>query len=484
MTRVCISPADKPTKNRVFIGKGRGGITPLFCSFKPPLGASTKPLSDGHGASPCLPITCGITLFALTLRPVVVSVSRSMRGSLGSVTLLCAAVWLWPSESAAQVAANFSARAGSPRRATTLAERINSVDCHADEQWTFTVALAQAAKSPPELWVSTRRGCDVSARAPTPDATCFDVCSATSRRACSVPYGQGAQQYTFTVPARWLVDPVNGECMGNTGRAYLNVIADGAVIAASPTVIRWDLAPPIAPTSLSATQGGTELTAVLTWSYPTIDDTIPPTDSGFDLDTGTLDDTAVVTDTGTPGDTPPATDAGLAFDATIDASVSTPTTESIARFRVLCDPPLSAVTATTSDGGACGTGAFTTLDVNDNAAIAQYECAPAQAPESRTLTLSGLHAGVNYNFAVIAEDLAGNRSAVASSSSCVEGRAITDFWERYHQQGGAGEPGFCTAIPWSAQCPSRGSRSMVVALAFTLAALITRRRNRETHSRR
>lgn len=394
-------------------------------------------------------------------------------------TALCLALSLSPLAASAQVAANFASRTGSPRGATTLSQRINAVDCRADEQWTFTVELPQPTAAAPELWVSTRRGCDVAAREPSPDATCFNVCSATSRRACSVPYGQGAQRYTFTVPARWLVDPVTGACTPDAGRAYLNVIAGGAIIATSPTVIRWDNAAPVAPGGLTASLGGSELTAVLSWSYTTVDDTVPPTDAGFDLgvDTGADDVVdASLTDVADAG--PDVVDAG--FDAGADAGSATPASETIARFRVLCDPPLSVTAPTTSDGGSCGTGAFASLDVNDEASIARYECAPEVAPETRTLTLTGLRAGVSYSFAVLAEDLAGNRSALTVGGGCVEGRAVTDFWERYHQQGGAGQPGLCDARPWSRS----GGGGALAALALALGAAVTRRRFRDSVSRR
>ena len=146
---------------------------------------------------------------------------------------------------------------------------------------------------------------------------------------------------------------------------------------------------------------------------------------------------------------------------------------------MLCSPvpgaPVSPPLDAGADGGTCPANPFASLDVTDDAQIRAALCTTETvASTARTLQLGGLAPGVPYSFAVVAEDLAGNRSTVAFASDCVRPRAVTDFWEQYRSQGGQAAPGACAVAT-----PGRGSLGaggFALAGLVAVGALVRRRR--------
>jgi hypothetical protein len=127
--------------------------------------------------------------------------------------------------------------------------------------------------------------------------------------------------------------------------------------------------------------------------------------------------------------------------------VTVATPEALRRFWVLCDP---------ADGvdagvGQCPTGGFVGLDVDDDASLARFaaNCGRGSEPiaaSATSVTLGALPEGRPYRFAVVAEDLAGNRSLASRAVSCGSAQRVTDFWERYRSAGGSAEAG-CAMSP-------------------------------------
>jgi hypothetical protein len=87
------------------------------------------------------------------------------------------------------------------------------------------------------------------------------------------------------------------------------------------------------------------------------------------------------------------------------------------------------------------------------------------------VTIDGLPAGIPHRFGVVAEDLAGNRSAVTYTNDCVTPRAVDDFWEEYRRDGGQARPGAC-AVDAPGRGPSAGAalRAAIGQVARTFSA--------------
>jgi len=393
-----------------------------------------------------------------------------MRRVAPVLAVLLAAPVAW----AQLVPLGFVSRAGSPRGATTLAARINRVDCAADEVITVTASLPTPTAGVPELWVGDTTSCDPSVRSPMLGATCFPICSPTERRACTLPYAEGEREYTFRVPVRWIIDPRLGLCAAISGRRYIHVVVGDAVVARSSPSIRVDLVAPRAPLSVVATLAGAEESATVTWGYPTADAGTVVVDAGDPLDAGTTD--AGTTDAGTtdaadvPVGVPVDTGAGPSAD---------PEVESLARFYVLCSPPPGTIPMAGPDGGTCPAVPFGGLDINDDAQLQRWSCTRAPLePEARSLVLAGLPPATPHRFAVVAEDLAGNRSGVTYAGECVSPRAVTDFWEEYRRQGGQARPGACAV-----GAPGAGAGAAGASLLGLLGAAWALRRRRARHPR-
>lgn len=363
----------------------------------------------------------------------------------------------------------FVSRAGSPRGATTLAARINRVDCAADEVITVTASLPAATTGVPELWVSETTACDPSVREPGLGATCFAICSASERRACTLPYAVGEREYTFRVPVRWIIDPRLGLCSAVTGRRYLQVVVGDTVVARSSPSMRVDLVVPQAPLSVVASLGGTEQTASITWAYATPDAGTAVVDAGS-VDAGDAGDAGV--DAG-------AVDVPAVVDVPVDTGSgpsADPEVETLSRFYVLCSPPPGTPPAPVLDGGTCPSVPFPGLDVNDDAQLQRWLCTRTSIePTARTVQIENLPPAVPHRFGVVAEDLAGNRSAVTYAGDCVSPRAINDFWEEYRRQGGQAEPGAC-AVGGAGLGRSAGGGALLLGLLGAAWGLRRRRR--------
>lgn len=377
------------------------------------------------------------------------------------VALALAALLSPPAAWAQLVPFNFVSRNGSPRGVTTLAARINRVDCAADETVTVSVTLPSPTVGVPELWVSETVQCDPSVREPLLGATCFPICSAAVRRSCTIPYADGEREYTFTVPVRWIIDPRLGLCSAVSGRRYLQLLSGDAVVARSSPSMRVDLVAPQAPLSVVATLGGVEESAVVTWTYATPDAGSVAVDAGTD-DAGT--------DAGT--------DAGVdVVDVPVDSGgpSADPEVETVSHFYVLCDPAPGTNPPTPLDGGTCPANPFASLDVTDDAQLQRLRCTRAElTAAARNVSLDGLPPGVPHRFGVVAEDLAGNRSAVTLSGGCATPRAVNDFWEEYRRQGGQAAPGACAV----GLVGSRSTAAGAVALGLLGLGWALRRRRR------
>ena len=387
-----------------------------------------------------------------------------MRRAVPVLAVLLSAPVAW----AQLVPLGFVSRAGSPRGATTLAARINRVDCAADEVITVTASLPAPTAGVPELWVSETTSCDPSVREPGLGATCFAICSASERRACTLPYAEGEREYTFRVPVRWIIDPRLGLCSAVTGRRYLQVVVGDTVVARSSPSIRVDLVVPQAPLSVVASLGSIEQTASVTWGYATPDagtvvtEDVPDTTDADVADAGADD----VVDVPAVVDVPTDTGAGPSAE---------PEVETLARFYVLCSPPLGAAPTPSLDGGTCPTVPFPNLDVNDDAQLQRWVCTRNLVdPSARSVLLEGRPPAIPKRFGVVAEDLAGNRSAVTYANACVSPRAITDFWEEYRLQGGRAVPGACAVgVPGLGE----GARGGLLLGLLGLVQALRRRRS-------
>ncbi|MFO0647652.1 MAG: hypothetical protein U0326_15525 [Polyangiales bacterium] len=333
--------------------------------------------------------------------------------------LFALALTALPSLASAQSRIDFVSRAGG---SSTVAGPISLADCQR-ERWTFRLVVAGTHTAAPSVLLARGDACS----GPSGDASCVPVSVSPTRVTDNCA---GATCWEFTISDRWLVDLDTGSCPSVAG-GYTRVFAwvDGVGVA-SPR-IRWDTLAPAPPTAVSA-EFGSESEVRLSWSYPIAaastdagDDVVDATDATSDaLDATTDATTDVVTDT-------PSADVP-----------ATPGYESVRRFWVLCDP----VASGGLDASACSSGGFDGLDVNDDASLLRYasQCGEADggvASTATTASLVRLSLGRTYRFAVVAEDLAGNRSAIARAASCSSAQAYTDFWETYRATGGEGTAG-------------------------------------------
>ena len=265
----------------------------------------------------------------------------------------------------------------------------------------------------------------------------------------------GASCWEFSLDARWLVDPATGVCSVAPG-GYTRIFAwvDGVGVA-SPRV-RWDTLAPASPLSVTA-NFGSESEVRVSWSYPFATTT---EDASVDASLDT-DATADASDADAVADVVDVTDV-VASDVP-----ATPGFESVRRFWVLCDQVASGGGL---DASSCASGGFSGLDVDDDASLLRFasQCGEADggvASTATTATLARLALGRPYRFAIVAEDLAGNRSAPAFSTTCSSAQAYTDFWEAY-RNGGGNAPVGCSAAPRST---SYGPIAVFAALGLVIA---------------
>lgn len=312
------------------------------------------------------------------------------------------------------------------------------------ESWTFEVTLPSATLNAPSVWAAAGFSCSLGERS-QPNATCFELCGA-SRNVCTGSLAAGTNRYRFTVPTRWLVDPANGQCVATGGRRAVFLVIDGEVVALSPRRVRYDLLPPAPPREVDLTNF--EDRVEVRWSYGSTG--TAATDAGTTTDV--VDASADVVDAG--GDV-------------VDAGPSTANggEETLSRFYVLCDPPTSQAPVA-MDAGTCGTGALSALDLTRDDLLMQHRCADETGATVRATNLARVRLGASYQVAVVAEDLAGNRSRVALAARCGSANPVTDFWETYRGAGGVAEPGMCAARPAGARAAGWWALPMLgVALA-------------------
>jgi hypothetical protein len=392
--------------------------------------------------------------------------SMVSRGLRATVWALCVTV-ITP-----EVFAQFSnpRRSGSPRRnepggvggdlQPTLP--IGLRDC-ADEVWTFNVAYGGegAQVTALQMWIGTEAAAcmNMTSRQP-PTPTCWRIQSATITTP-SIPYANDL----FRIPARYLVDPVNGDCAappGGRGLAstnHLSLIVEassGTTMSGMSIPIAYDLQPPEAATNITAMAG--EESAEIAWRYAqvTSSDGDGGTSSSVPMD---LQGFWVLCDP------PPArevTDAGAATDVAVsDASIDVPD-------KTFGDD--GGLDGSTANVG-CVTAPFPTINPNDDVQFNRYRRSELVSPAATRARVSGLRNGVGYRCVVVAQDNAGNR-AISGASQCVVPRPVTDFWERYRASGGGAHGMTCSA---RSGAPLARSTLAKISMMAALAALVTRR---------
>jgi hypothetical protein len=335
----------------------------------------------------------------------------------------------------AQVFTNIS-RSGSPRTrdpggvqsSLNTTSPIGRRDCEGEE-WTFTINYSANPGGMTTTSLQYFIGADAmacamaNARAPVTSGTprCWPV-----RQTPSLTFTNPTTplSYTVHIQSRYLIDPEGGNCVtpgttqGTSNTNYLAVLAfppsDSNVIGTYP--ISYDVTPPDAPTDVTASPG--EGVAVLSWRYP-----------------GSL---STATDGGTTTAAPP----------------------DLQGYWLLCDPPpgsaatdggVSDATAVLdgddegdgTTGGTCAASTLSTIDPNDSAVFARYRCSDLIGATATRGVAQGLTNGRSYRMAVVAQDLAGNRSTLSVAANCVTPVPITDFWESYRAAGGQARPGAC-----------------------------------------
>ncbi len=391
--------------------------------------------------------------------------ARMLRSSFSSSAALALAVVLAASAAPAQVFTNV-VRSGSPRTSdpgsvtTTLTPTspIGLRDC-AGEVWSFTVNFSAGVSGTLASSLSYYIGIDAMSCASS--STRYPVTTGTAQcwpinQSPSLTFTNPTTplSYTVRIESRWLVDPVAGNCaapgttQGTSGTNYLALLAfppsDNNVIGTY--TVTYDGTPPQAPANVIAAPAENSL--VVTWNYATSISSDPD---------------AATTSSSVPSD--------------------------LQGFWLLCDPPggLAPTDGGTGDGGTvdaaasgddptdtgCGASALAsaTFDPNDSAAFARYRCSDLMGPTATRGIAQGLTNGQSYQVAVVAQDLAGNRSTVALASRCVTPVPVTDFWESYRASGGVATPGACTVRRGRA-----GSGGGAAAVVLAAAALWIRRR--------
>lgn len=358
----------------------------------------------------------------------------------------------------AQVRLEVVGRSGGPRgNSLTRADQLGARDCNSAEVWSFRAELGEPASAAPSLWIGDDLACASASREPASGASCFQLCGAGSREVCASPLLAGATRYTVQVPSARIVDAVTGQCGAALGVRRLFLMVEGNVVARTSPITVDTVAPlPVGSPGALSDEGR----ATLSWDYAFDAGADAGADAG---DVGDVEDAGV--------------DAGFdaGFDAGGDVGAPTASREALRAVYVLCDPPRGREPASTGalDAATCGTGALTGIDPNDDTALAQYRCNDGDAGTGSPAVISGLRNGTPYQFGVIVEDQAGNRSAVALTTACSTPRSLTDYWERYRQQGGAAAPGLCDARPGLA---GRGGLAWL-SFGVGLVAILRRRRH-------
>lgn len=390
---------------------------------------------------------------------------------LRPTALLMAAFMALTTEASGQVFTNIS-RSGSPRTtdpggvqsSLNISSPIGLRDCESEE-WTFTINFSANPGGMTTTSLQYFVGADAmacamaNARAPVTSGTarCWPI-----RQTPSLTFTNPTTplSYTVRIQSRYLVDPEGGNCatpgttQGTANTNYLSLLAfppsDSNIVGTYS--VAYDVTPPDAPTDVAAAPG--EGAAIVTWTYP-----------------GSLS-----TDT--------------------DAGTTTAAPPDLQGYWLLCDPPGGGVTNADAGtdagdsgrtrldaddeegddgtGGSCGTTALvSTLNVNDSAIFARYRCSDLVGATATRAVAQGLTNGRPYHLAVVAQDLAGNRSLVSVAPNCVTPVPVTDFWESYRGAGGQALPGACAVAAGRV-----GPTGAWMVVAFGLVIWVRRRRAR------
>lgn len=395
---------------------------------------------------------------------------------------LAACVFSLPSLAAAQ-AVTFTnvVRTGSPRAAEQAGgvlsrdQPLGVRDCPC-EQWTFegTIAPTDAARTL-EWWVGTTATACATAtnRYPANNATCWPLSQLGLNRTLPI----SGNRFSVSIPARWLVDPLNGACnlpasVSSGSSMYLTGMLrppDDAVPLGAVGIVVNTTKPQGVQT---VTASGAESSAIVEWQHLAADDggtaQVPANTAGYWV----LCLPRIV-----------GYDAGLSASTCslpTDASTTTDATAEDADATASDDAGTTVDSSTTMDGsssgGTCGSESLpSTFDPNDDGQLALYACSPYLSVGTSRYTVRGLTNGSAYRFAVVAQDNAGNRSIASSFTSCVSPEQVTDFWEHYRNSpGNPAAPGACAVGP--ANAPTGWMLSLGLALAAALAHRLQRRK--------
>ncbi|MEZ4408800.1 MAG: hypothetical protein R3A52_20355 [Polyangiales bacterium] len=381
--------------------------------------------------------------------------------------LVALALCLVGAPASAQVFTNVQ-RSGSPRlnepggvsNSLLPSSPIGIRDCEG-EVWRFTVNFSGSASGGAANTLQYYVGADESAcamanaRAPVSAGTarCWPIRQTPS---LTVTNPTTPLSYTVEIQSRYLVDPEGGNCrnpgttQGNAATNYLTLLAfppsDNNVVGTYS--ITYDVQPPDAPFDVTASSG--EGAVNVGWSYS---GSLTTTEAGTSAAPADLQGFWLLCDP--PAGNATSVDGGDGGDASVDATVSLDAGDD------------------EDEEDTCGESALSTLDPNDDTAFQRYRCSSLIAPNATEGRAEGLSNGRLYRVAVVAQDLAGNRSTLALSSRCVRPQPVTDFWELYRAQGGQGQPGFCSARPWA-----RGGAAWAWIMVGAVAALAAWRRRR------
>jgi hypothetical protein len=304
----------------------------------------------------------------------------------------------------------------------------------------------------------------------------------------------GSNNFDVFVSAGFLLNPTTGQCttpLGTTaGTLFYNAVyLAGSVADPLPTQnfqVTYKLDPPVAATNVAAS--AQENGAQVTWTGAgtTTDDsgtsitTLPAGFRGYFVvvdppppvplfaDASVLCDGPGLPDTGSTSD---ASDAGDATDDLADMAVAE--TGSDAASEASTDAGTDAGTGmdASADGGVCLPPPV--FNPNDDT---QFNArVVSQLVTTNSVNVQGLQNGVAYRFAVVTEDLNGNRS-VSAFSDCATPQPVTDLWEQIHNRGGTIQPGFCSARP--GPVGGIGFAGSALGVVGAIAALRRRRRAR------
>lgn len=384
-----------------------------------------------------------------------------------------------PQLAAAQVTFTNVVRTGSPRAAEQASgvlsrdQPLGARDCPC-EQWTFegTITPSSSARTL-EWWIATNATACATAtnRYPANNATCWPLSALGLNQTLPI----AGNRFSVTIPARWIVDPLNGACQ------LPSSVSSGSSLHVSALLRPPDDAVPLGTVPITVqttrpvtvqtvTASGAESSAIVEWEHLSTGDggtaQVPENTAGYWI----LCLPRIV-----------GYDAGLSGSScgssTIDTGVSTDATAS--DDSATSDDASSTTMDSGSGSGSCGSESLpSTFDPNDDSQLAQYACSPFLSVGTARYTVTGLANGSSYRFAVVAQDNSGNRATPSTFTGCVSPEQVTDFWEHYRNSpGNPVAPGACSVRPGSA----RGS--LIAGLTLALGAALTLRRARSKEPR-